>query len=114
MEFEISHSNIDLNEQGMCSHVLIQLFLDATRKFGRLKEIKSMDYNCVGGLTVVDADDVVWSLEVNAKVRFPTSLDNLPNSRVQDSDAKMFCPECNAGMAQEAKMCSYCEYLKRI
>jgi hypothetical protein len=114
MEPEISSPNIDLNEPGLCSYVLVKLFMDATRKFGKHKKVKSMDYNSVGGLTVVDEDDVVWSIEVNARVKFPKYLDNLPNARVQDSDAKMFCPECTSGVKQEAEMCSLCEYLKKI
>jgi hypothetical protein len=114
MEPEISSPNIDLNEPGLCSYVLVKLFMDATRKFGKHKKVKSMDYNSVGGLTVVDEDDVVWSIEVNARVKFPKYLDNLPNARVQDSEAKMFCPECTSGIKQEAEMCSLCEYLERI
>lgn len=114
MEPEISSPNIDLSDGSMPSYVLVKLFLDATRKFGQHKAIKSMDYNYASGLTVVDEDDVVWSLEVNARVKFPRYLDSLPNARVQDSEAKTFCTECHAGIGQEAEVCSLCEYLKRI
>ena len=105
--------NIDLNEGGTSHYVLINLFLDAMRKFGRSKEIKSMSYDC-DGLTIVDGSDVVWSLEVNAKVKFPDNLEGLPNSRVNDSDSKTFCLECDAGMSETSELCSYCEYLRRI
>lgn len=107
--------NINLDEPGFCSYVLIRLFLDAARKFGRHKGVKSMDYNVVDGLTIVDTDDIVWSLGVNLEVKFPESLETLPNARIQDdSKAVMFCPECTFGIAEVAKACSVCEYLNKI
>lgn len=102
--------NINLDSETP-SYVLINLFLDTMRKFGRKKVVKSMSYDCKDGLTVTDSDGVVWNLEVNAKVKIP---DELLEFRVKDSDAKSFCPKCNCGMKEERTICSVCEYLAKI
>ena len=56
------------------SYVLINLFLDAIRKFGKHKNVKSMAYDVENGLVVVDGNDVIWNLEVSAKVIIPDEL----------------------------------------
>lgn len=94
------------------SYVLKQLFIDSMRKIGKKKLIKSMTYDCDNGLIVTDENDVIWSLEVNAKINIPQNeLKDLPNARVTDDKANgLFCPECNSGVASEG-ICSVCEYL---
>jgi hypothetical protein len=92
------------------SYVLINLFLDAIRKFGKYKEVKSMTYDVENGLVVVDANDVIWNLEVNAKVILPDEL----IESVSDNNAHKFCVECDRAMDSDEEVCGVCQYLNKI
>lgn len=108
-------AQIDLNDGSFHSFVFIHLFQEALSKFGKShKCVKSMDYNVQDGLVVIDGDDVVWKVEVNAKVKFPDNLKDEPNGRTVDNNAKMFCVECNWSIKNDSSICSVCEYLKKI
>lgn len=108
--------NIDLSTGTDLNFVLINLFKEALAKFGKSdKLVKSIEYNVVDGLTVVDEKDVVWKLEVNAKAILPESLKDLPNHIVSDEDTKCFCVDCNRGINPPYRgLCSVCEYLNKI
>lgn len=108
--------NIDLSTGTDLNFVLINIFKEALAKFGKSdKLVKSIEYNVIDGLTVVDEKDVVWKLEVNANVKIPESLKDLPNRTVSDEDAKCFCVECNRGInPPHSGLCSVCEYLNKI
>ena len=94
------------------SYVLINLFLDAIRKFGKHKNVKSMAYDVENGLVVVDGNDVIWNLEVSAKVIIPDEL--IEESNISDNDALKFCVECDRAMDSEEGVCSICQYLNKI
>lgn len=104
-------SKIELDSE-FPSYVLINLFLDAIRKFGKYKEVKSMSYDVENGLVVVDGNDVVWNLEVNAKVILPDEL--IEENSVSDNNANKFCVECDRAINSNDEVCSICQYLNKI
>lgn len=108
--------NIDLNENNDATYVLLKVFLQALSKFGKSsgKTVKSIEYIFPDELTVVDGDDVTWKLNFNAEVKIPDNLKDLPNGRVPSEIAKEFCSNCDSGIKNRAKLCSVCEYLKKI
>jgi hypothetical protein len=103
-------SNIQLTSD-FNSYVLIWLFNDAMRKLGkRNKVIKSINYDVINGLVVIDEDDIVWEVETHARVKIPQELFD---SRVPDSEAGGFCVECNVGI-KDSGTCDICKYLNKI